>query len=384
MRFTRIVLLCALVALVAVPAALAIRFTDDSYNIPTGVVGQPYSKQFNGAGGCGPALPYQYSIISGSLPPGLSLSKSGLIGGTPTQAGSWSFYVDLSDQNPPSATWCRPAESQRQFTITVINGAAVTPLTIVQPALTPKAIVVGTAYSVQFSAQGGGTQTWSVQSGSLPTGLTLSSSGLLSGTPTAAGDFTFTIKVTDGMRSAAQAYTLSVVNALKATVPAVPAAEVARSFRLQLAATGGRPAYKWSGAALPAGLTLDPATGVVSGVPAVAGTFPVKVTVTDTLGLATTIDLPLTVAAKLTLVKKTVAAAKVGRLLRVRLFANGGVLPQTWKIVRGSLPAGVKLAARSGQLVGKARKAGTSRVVVQVTDALGAIARTTVVVRVRG
>jgi hypothetical protein len=384
MRFTRIVLLCSLVALVAVPAALAIRFTDDSYNMPTGVVGQPYTKQFNGAGGCGPALPYQYTLISGSLPPGLSLSFSGLISGTPTQAGSWSFYVNLSDQNPPSASWCRPAESQRQFTITVINGAAATPLTIVQPALAPKATVVGNAYSFQFTAQGGGTQTWSVQSGSLPTGLTLSSSGLLSGTPTAAGDFTFTVKVTDGVRSATQTYTLIVVDALKATVPAIPAAEVSRAFRLGLEATGGRPAYAWSGSALPEGLTLDPAAGVVSGVPAVSGKFPVKVTVTDSLGFTTTIDVPLTVVPKLATAPRTAAAAKIGQALRIRLVTSGGVHPLTWKIVRGSLPAGVRLASRTGRLVGTARKAGTSRVVLEVKDALGAIARTTLVLRVRG
>ena len=147
MRLTRTVLLVSLLALVFVPAALAIRFTDDSYFFPTGVVGQPYSKQLNGAGGCGPALPYQYTLIGGNLPPGLSLSFSGLIGGVPSQAGSWSFWVNLSDQNPPSATWCRPAQAQREFTITVIPGAAQTPLTISQTSLTPKATVVGTAYS---------------------------------------------------------------------------------------------------------------------------------------------------------------------------------------------------------------------------------------------
>src|SRR5213594_3227355 len=123
MRFTRVTLLVSLLALIVVPVALAIRFTDDSYNMPTGVVGQAYSKQFNGAGGCGPALPYQYSLLGGNLPPGLSLSKSGLISGTPSQAGNWSFWVDLSDQNPPSADWCRPADAQREFTITVIPGA---------------------------------------------------------------------------------------------------------------------------------------------------------------------------------------------------------------------------------------------------------------------
>jgi hypothetical protein len=386
MRFTRMVLLCSLVALVAVPAALAIRFTDDSYNMPTGVVGQPYTKQFNGAGGCGPALPYQYTLISGSLPPGLSLSFSGLISGTPTQAGSWSFYVNLSDQNPPSASWCRPAESQRQFTITVTGGASAQPLTINQRALPAKATVVGTAYSFQFTAQGGGTQTWSVQSGSLPPGLTLGSSGLLSGTATTAGDFTFTVKVSDGSRSATQTYTLSVVNPLEVTAPVVPSAEVSRAFRLQLSATGGRPSYAWalaSGVALPAGLALDSAGGVVSGIPAVEGTFPVKATVTDTFGFTTTVDLQLKVAAKLALDPKTLAVTKVGQRVRARLLAHGGVLPRTWKIVRGKLPAGVRFGASTGQLLGSAKKPGTSRIVVQVKDALGAIARTTLVLRVR-
>jgi hypothetical protein len=357
------------------------------YDMPTGVVGQPYSKQFNGAGGCGPALPYQYTLIAGSLPPGLSLSFSGLISGTPTQAGSWSFYVNLSDQNPPSASWCRPAEAQRQFTITVTNGAGAQPLSINEATLPTKATVVGNAFSFQFTAQGGGTQTWSVQSGALPAGLTLSSSGLLSGKPTAVGDFTFTVKVTDGSRSATQTYTLSVVNPLEVTALAVPAAEVSRAFRLQLSATGGRPSYAWAltpGAALPAGLVLDPATGVVSGVPAVEGAFPVKVTVTDTFGFTTTADLNLKVAAKLALGPKTLAVAKVGHRVRARVLASGGVLPRTWKVVRGTLPAGVRLGARTGELLGSAQTPGTSRVVVQVTDALGAIARATLVLRIRG
>src|SRR5581483_8142878 len=107
------------VALVAAPAALAIRFTDDSYLVPTGVVGQPYAHQLRGNGGCGPAFPYQFRVLSGSLPPGLSLSQDGLVSGTPTQAGSWSFWLELSDQDPPSAAWCRPAKSQREFTIAV-------------------------------------------------------------------------------------------------------------------------------------------------------------------------------------------------------------------------------------------------------------------------
>ena len=73
MRFTKIFVLVALVALVIAPAAFALRFTDDSFNTPTGETGKAYSFQFHGAGGCGPALPYQYKLLAASLPPGLSL-----------------------------------------------------------------------------------------------------------------------------------------------------------------------------------------------------------------------------------------------------------------------------------------------------------------------
>jgi Putative Ig domain len=118
-RLVRFTLVLSLLALVVVPSALALRFTDDSYQVPSGVVGSYYSHQFSGDGGCGPALPYQFRTLSGGLPPGLTLASDGLVSGVPTRAGSWSFWLELSDQDPPSASWCRPAKSQREFTIAV-------------------------------------------------------------------------------------------------------------------------------------------------------------------------------------------------------------------------------------------------------------------------
>src|SRR5216117_489320 len=123
MRLVRTVLIVGLLAAIVVPVALALRFTDASYNIPQGVVGQPFSHQFDGAGGCGPdpaknppgGLPYQFRVLSGGLPPGLVLEKNGLLHGTPTQAGEWKFWVDLSDENPPSQSWCAPSTAQREF-----------------------------------------------------------------------------------------------------------------------------------------------------------------------------------------------------------------------------------------------------------------------------
>jgi hypothetical protein len=386
MRFARTVLFVSLLALVVVPAALAIRFTDDSYNMPAGTVGQPYSKTFEGAGGCGPALPYQYTQIGGSLPPGLSLSFSGTISGTPSNAGSYSFWVNLSDQNPPSADWCRPSEAQREFTIVVNGGAPAVPLSIVPTALAPAATTLDTPYSFQLSAQGGGTQTWSLVSGSLPSGLQLSSSGLISGTPTATGDFTFSVQVSDGTRKASQTYTLTVVQRLKIAALTVPAGEVSRAFKLQLAATGGKAGYKWSlagGTTLPAGLTLDGASGVIGGDPTVAGSFPVKVAVTDSLGFTDTVDVNLSFAPKLAITTLALRTAKVGRAFSARLVTTGGVAPRAWSIVRGALPAGVHFSQRTGALFGKPRKAGKSTLVVQVTDALGAVSRIKLVLNVK-
>jgi large repetitive protein len=387
MRFSRALLLVALLALVVVPTALAIRFTDDSYVMPIGTVGQSYSKQLNGAGGCGPALPYQYTLIGGKLPPGLSLSFGGTISGTPTQAGSFSFWVNLSDQNPPSADWCRPAEAQREFTIKVDGGSPPpTPLHIVQTALSPAATVMNAPYSFQFTAEGGGSQTWSLKSGSLPAGLQLGSNGVLSGTPTATGDFSFTVQVSDGSRSATQAYTLTVVAGLTITAVEVPAGEVSRPFQLRLAAIGGKAGYTWSlapGSALPSGLTLDPG-GVLTGTPTAAGTFPLKLTVTDALGFTASVEVKLVLAAKVAVATKALAAAKVGAAFKARLGATGGVQPRTWKIVQGTLPVGIHLNKRTGELSGTPRRAGRATITVEVADSLGGVARARFVLRVRG
>jgi hypothetical protein len=371
MRFTKILVLVALGALVIAPAALAIRFTDDSFNTPTGETGKAYSFQFHGAGGCGPALPYQYRVLSGALPPGLSLASSGLISGTPTQGGGWSFWVELSDENPPSASWCVPATAQREFSISVVQG-----LNIKQNALSPKATFLNEPYSFQLSADGGGSQVWSVKSGSLPAGMGLSSSGLISGTPTATGDFTFVVQVTDTNRTDTETYTLAVVERLKITAPPSPAGEVGVPLVLGLKSTGGRPAVTWSLAegALPTGLALNPATGEITGKPTLAGEYPLKVQVTDTLGLTATVDVPLKVAARLAVVKKPLPAAKVGSPYRAKLGATGGVAPLKWNILGGKpgfLPAGIKFNAKTGAFSGTPTKAGVYRLRMQVVDKLG-------------
>jgi hypothetical protein len=143
MRLFPALLATLAVALVAVPTALATRFTDDSYFVPRGQVGASYSHWFHGDGGCGPGLPYQFRILSGDLPPGVSLSKDGHLSGTPTRGGTYSFWVELSDQNPPTADWCVPKQAEREFTVVVDGGssAPALPPLAVTTASTPAAVV---------------------------------------------------------------------------------------------------------------------------------------------------------------------------------------------------------------------------------------------------
>jgi hypothetical protein len=377
MRRTKIFLFVALVALIVVPAAWALRFTDDSYHPPTGETGKAYSWSFTGAGGCGPALPYQYRVLNGAPPPGLTLDKSGLVHGIPTQAGSYSFWVELSDENPPSAPWCIPSTAQREFTFTIVPG-----LTIVQRQSSLGGAALTDPYRLQLTATGPGT--WSIVSGALPAGIGLdSSNGLISGTPTAAGDFTFKVQISDGTRTDSQTYTLSVVPKLVITPPLAvsTASEVGLPFNLALKATGGRPPYVWSAAGLPDGVTLDTSTGVLTGVPTTGHNVVVKATVTDALGLIGTTDVNLTVASKVAIIK-SLKPAKVGKAYTARVTIVGGVKPFTYRLVSGKLPAGIHFLKATGTFTGKPSKAGTSRLTVEAFDKLHQAARAILVLKV--
>ncbi|MER3410161.1 MAG: hypothetical protein C4305_01255 [Thermoleophilia bacterium] len=381
-RFLPILSAAVVAAGILAPIAAALRFTDDSYFVPTGVVGQPFRHEFHGDGGCGPGLPYQYRILSGELPPGLSLSKKGVVSGTPTQAGSWSAWIELSDEDPPSQSWCTPTKAQRQFTFNVLPA-----LSIQQQSLQPT--IVGRPYTFQLTAEGGGGQFWSIASGTLPPGITLSQSGLLSGVPTQVGDFQFVVKVTDGsIRADTETLVLRVVEELRATAGPVPPAEVgiALSQPLKLVATGGTGPYKWAsapGTTLPAGLLLNPPTGEVTGTPEAAGAFLLSFVVADANGFTATVQVPFSVRAKLAVKTKRLRAAKRGRAYRAPIRIAGGIAPVRWRIVEGGLPRGLSLNRLTGQIIGMPRQVGSFQVTVEARDRLGAVAQATLVLTVR-
>ncbi|MGC9972471.1 MAG: M36 family metallopeptidase, partial [Bryobacteraceae bacterium] len=167
--------------------------------LPSGSAGAAYSQSLAASGG---VPPYTWSITSGALPVGLALSSAGVIAGTPTTAGNYSFTVRVADSASAAAT--------QTFSLT-ISGL---PPTITTSSTLPSGFT-GWTYSQTLAAAGGvPPYTWSITSGALPAGLALSSAGVIAGTPTAAGNYSFTVRVTDSASAAAtQPFSLTVAAA---------------------------------------------------------------------------------------------------------------------------------------------------------------------------
>jgi outer membrane autotransporter protein len=163
-------------------------------SLSNGTGGTPYSQTLTASGGTGP---YTFAITAGALPTGLSLLGDA-ISGTPTATGTFNFTV--------AATDALGFEGSQAYTVVISAPAiAVTPSTL-------PAGNVAVAYSQTLTASGGSpTYAFAVTAGALPAGLTLTSAGVLSGTPTAAGSFDFTITATDTLGfTGTQVYTLAI------------------------------------------------------------------------------------------------------------------------------------------------------------------------------
>ena len=232
-------------------------------SLPSTVVGQPYSAILSAAGGTGSRT---WSLGSGALPAGLSLSATGTLSGTPTSTSTANFTLRVTDTASLSST--------RAFTVT--PGVRITSQNL------PDA-TTGTAYSTTLTGAGGSAPyTWSITSGALPTGLSLSGA-VVSGTTSSTGTRVLTIQMTDSAaRTVSSVITLTVSAPLSSSNQTMSSGDVGSYYSASLNASGGRPSYVWTleSGSLPAGTVLN-SIGKVTGTPTAAGTSIFTVRVTD-------------------------------------------------------------------------------------------------------
>jgi hypothetical protein len=245
---------------------------------------------------------------------------------------------------------------------------------------------VGASYSLRFveregSGCGPGRQTFHLDSGLLPTGLTLASDGTLSGTPLQVGRFQFYVQMREpqndpancaGKRTEKQ-FTLRIRKPPSIVSPPRVArrSEVGVPFRMTLRARGGTGIFAWAlvGGRLPKDVRLR-ADGSIVGTPRAAGTYRITARARDTEARYVSWEGTLSVAERLRIRTQRLPLARVGRAYTADLGSSGGVLPKTWRLERGRLPRGIRLAKALGRISGVPLQAGRHKITVEVGDGL--------------
>ncbi|MBI5084455.1 MAG: putative Ig domain-containing protein [Acidobacteria bacterium] len=383
--------------------------------LPSGVVGSTYSQAFSPVGGDGT---YVFTLRSGALPFGVMLSASGVVAGTPAQAGTFKFVVRLTSANQLI---------ERLITLVVDS----MPLELT-PAGLPDAYLTENYGQKLLAAGGTPPYGFKLASGALPPGLTLDPAGSIAGVAATAGSYTFTIQLSDsGQKQLSRIYTINVRTLVGIATKSLPDGTQGESYSAQMDAQGGLAPYLYEVAegALPPGLTLG-RTGQITGTPTRAGDFSFLVRVIDNNQRTAMASLAIHVFSALSLAPDTLPAGlpfrdysfrgaptksgtftfgvlvidvrkravtknytvvigsgpsigiqgapptgQVGVAYLAQFAVQGGRPPYRWSYT-GTIPPGTGLSPSSGQISGTPNAPGRFDFTLRVEDAQGLVAST--------
>jgi hypothetical protein len=323
-----------------------------------------------------PGITSSFTATGGTIPGGLTLNGSGTITGTPSTPGVYTFTVTATNGT-------RSAVAAATYTVEVS-----TALTLAYA--TPMSFTIGTAIASQ--ASGIATETpgvptaYSITSGSLPAGLAIDpATGLITGTPTTLGTYPFTVSATNGSRTATEnvSYTVNAVppSGLSYATPVTYSTGTAITPNLPNP-TGGIPvSYAVQSGSLPAGLALDPSTGIISGTPT-AAVGPITVTIrgTNTGGHADqvlTITVVAAPTASLSANPSTVPVGQSSSLTAIFTGATNG----TAIVSGGNLSGSVTLSSGTSLPTGIESNPTSYTYTLTVTNAAGQTAISTATVQ---
>jgi len=333
--------------------------SSDIYNVGTGsTVANPTIVP-----SCGRAFTQVGETIFGDNPMALIVKKSVPANGSVTFRVSYSFS-------------------------TAAYESAVTPTNLVDLSEGPLDTgTVGTPYTFDLAAIGIVLPTFTVSSGSLPAGLTLDpATGAITGTPTTAGDFAFSVTASGTEGSVTKDYTVTILAApgvpptwTANTLPS-PVKGQAYSSSVTATALGNAPgtgaiSYQIQGEAstLPDGLTLDPATGAVTGTPTAGGPYDFTIAATNEFGFVTQ-RFTGTIGVPPTWTDKVLAGPTRNRRYTDSVTATGSG-PITYAVTSGRLPAGLTIDPATGAVTGRATGTGIARFTITASNTYGTVAQ---------
>ena len=305
-------------------------------SLPGAMQGGAYSQTITASAG---TAPYSFAIGAGALPAGLTLSAAGTLSGTPIVSGTFNFTVTATD-----------AHGATGFTAyTLVIGVA----SPVAGNVSATVAANSSANPITLNISGGAAASVAVASGAAH-GTATASGTTISYTPTAgySGSDSFTYTATNASGTSAPAtVTITVIAPTLAFTPAagaLPSAMQNQAYSQTLTASGGTAPYSYAitAGALPAGLTLNPASGALAGTPTAAGNNSFTVTATDLHGATGSAGYTLAVS-----VQPPVAGA-----VSVSVPANSSANPITLNITGG---AAASVAVASGAAHGTATASGT-------------------------